>query len=317
MERPTTTAARARDRQSRSLAPFRRTLLIAAAGYAVVGLFALVYLLVRSGWLHVTQPSAVTIAALAVAPLALALLWDRLSAVKAFGVEISLTSASIRMDTEVIGALANEPHYSTDQAMVEAINQAIVQPEQELLNVNLRDGRYWWSTRLFLLAALAEDYSRVQQLVFMEQGGARIFVGMAPPSDIRRALARQWPTLEQSYQEIKSNPPDPPDWPDASLIARIVYGWTPHGFYRDSAAVSEEELKEKVNPSSLHKWLLAMGKRLTTESVDWHGISRPYIVRSLLFEFDSPYVALLRHRQLDRVVNRLDLALRVARRALR
>jgi hypothetical protein len=86
------------------------------------------------------------------------------------------------MDTEVIGALANEPHYSTDQAMVEAINQAIVQPEQELLNVNLRDGRYWWSTRLFLLAALAEDYSRVQQLVFMEQGGARIFVGMAPPS---------------------------------------------------------------------------------------------------------------------------------------
>lgn len=276
--------------------------------------FALVYGLVRSGWPDLTQLSAVTVAVLAAAPLALALLWDRLGGIKAFGVEVTLTPASTRIEIEVVGAITREQSFDGRQAIADQITQAIVRREQELLNVNLRGGQYWYSTRLFLLAALAEDYSRIQQLVFMEQGGERIFVGMASPGNVRQALATLWPTLEEYYQEIKKQPM--PVQPGASRPSWIVMRWTLGPFKRDGKPVSEENLRVKVNSACLREWLFAIERPLTTDSVDWPGTSDPYLVRSLLFEHNSPYVALLRHGRLDRVVNRLDLALRVARRAI-
>ncbi|HEY3011677.1 MAG TPA: hypothetical protein VGJ36_02935 [Gemmatimonadales bacterium] len=84
----------------------------------------------------------------------------------------------------------------------------------------------------------------------------------------------------------------------------------------DGAFLTELDLVVKVDRDSLHRWLFEIRRPLTTDSVDWQGITNSYLIRSLLFEFDSPYVALLRHGRLDRVVNRLDLALRVARRAM-
>jgi hypothetical protein len=319
MERLTTARTVVRDRRARSRGAARRILVVATAGYAVVGVFALVYGVVRSGWPDLTQVSSVTIAALAAAPLALALLWDRLGGFKAFGFEVTLTAAPARMDIEVIGALTERQYFSEDEAIVERITQAIARPEQELLELNLRDGNYWWSTRLFLLAALAEDYSRIQQLVFVERGGERGFVGMAVPGDIRRALAMVWPTLELSYQTIKKQPPPPkPSQPGASIPSRIVFGFADwNTFERGGKHVREEDLVVKVNATLLHDWLLAIGRPLTVDSVDWPGRSDPYLVRSLLFEFDAPYVALLRHRRLDRVVNRFDLAVRVARNTMR
>ena len=35
---------------------------------------------------------------------------------------------------------------------------------------------------MFLVAALAEDYSQIRRLVFVELGDERIFVGVASPS---------------------------------------------------------------------------------------------------------------------------------------
>ncbi|HEY3011678.1 MAG TPA: hypothetical protein VGJ36_02940 [Gemmatimonadales bacterium] len=146
----------------------------------MVGLLAVVYGIVHLGWPDQAQPSAATIAALAAAPLALALLWDRLTGFKAFGFEVALAPASTRIETEVVGAITEAQHFSGNEAIVEKVTEAIVRPEQELLELNLRDGNYWWSTRLFLLAALVEDYSRIQQLVFLERGGDQIFVGWLP-----------------------------------------------------------------------------------------------------------------------------------------
>ena len=295
---------------------------VVLAGYAVIGLFALVYVIVRSSWPEQTQAASLIIAALAAAPLALALLWDRLGGVKVLGLELTLIPSSIRIEPEVVKVVAEiTEHQSLDidslTALAEKITQAIARPEQELLELNLRDGNYWWSTRLFLAAALAEDYSQIRRLVFVELGDERIFVGMASPGDVRRALANEWPTLELSYQKIRNNPPSVPS-PSASEPSKIVVGWDMHQFELNNECMREDDLKlrVKVDTASLNSWLGKMGMRLTTESAEWQGITRPYLVQYILTEFDSPYVALLRHRRLDRVVNRHDLALKVAMRAL-
>lgn len=295
---------------------------VVLAGYAVIGLFALVYGIVRSSWPEQTQAASLIIAALAAAPLGLALLWDRLGGVKVLGLELTLIPSSIRIEPEVVKVVAEiTEQQSLDidslTALAEKITQAIARPEQELLELNLRDGNYWWSTRMFLVAALAEDYSQIRRLVFVELGDERIFVGMVSPGNVRRALANEWPTLELSYQEIKDNLPSVPS-PSASEPSKIVVGWNNHQFELNNECMREDDLKlrVKVDATSLNSWLGKMGMRLTTESAEWHGITRPYFIQYLLAEFDSPYVALLRHRRLDRVVNRHDLALKVATRAL-
>ena len=256
MKRSVITPARKRDRVARflvaawdrlttSLAAAPEVLIVALAGYAVVGLFALVYGIVRSGWPELGQPSSIAVAGLAAAPLALALLWDRLGGIKAFGVEVTLIRASTQIQAELVGALTQELYGDHLSTVAEQINQAIVRPEQELLSVNLRNGQYWWSTRLFLLAALAEDYSRIQQLVFMEQEGARIFVGMASPGDVRQALATVCPILEQPYQAIKKELLRQPSVSQPSMmVTGMVTGWATT-FERGGQPVSEETLRER------------------------------------------------------------------------
>jgi hypothetical protein len=196
------------DRLATIRAALPRGLVIALAGYAVVVVFGLAYGITRSRWPDLDQTPAVIAAVLAAAPLALALVWDRIASLKAFGFELALTSASMRTDMtdmQVVGAITERQYFSGEEALVEQITQAIVRPEQELLELNLRGGDYWWSTRLYLVAALADDYSRIQQLVFTEGGAAEAFVGMATPGDIRKALARGWPTLEISYRPSRLN----------------------------------------------------------------------------------------------------------------
>jgi len=60
----------------------------------------------------------------------------------------------------------------------------------------------WWNTRLYLVAALAEDLGRAREFVFIDEG--RRFLTMAPPADIRNRLAQRWPALEQAYAAFRN-----------------------------------------------------------------------------------------------------------------
>jgi hypothetical protein len=46
--------------------------------------------------------------------------------------------------------------------------------------------------------------------------------------------------------------------------------------------------------------------------VEWSGIPDPPLVRAIVRDFNTPYVALLRFGARDRVVNRLELAAWIA-----
>ena len=81
----------------------RRSLVACAGGYAVVGLFAGALAIVDAGWRSLAISTKATIAAIAAAPLALGMLWPRLSGFKAFGFEVSPAQASAREAHEFEG----------------------------------------------------------------------------------------------------------------------------------------------------------------------------------------------------------------------
>lgn len=74
---------------------FQRVSAVAAVGYLVVAIFGLTFLLVRSRWPALENSTVTTIAVLVAAPLAIALVWNRLTGVKVFGLEVSLAESSV------------------------------------------------------------------------------------------------------------------------------------------------------------------------------------------------------------------------------
>jgi Domain of unknown function (DUF4062) len=65
----------------------------------------------------------------------------------------------------------------------------------------------WWNTRLHLAAALGSDFTEIRQFVLVDAEGR--FLTMAPPTEIRRALAKALPKLEMVYLQSRDQPRNP------------------------------------------------------------------------------------------------------------
>lgn len=101
-------------------------------------------------------------------------------------------------------------------------------------------------------------------------------------------------------------------------MKNLVYQWTSANFSTDTTKqVSESEFRQLVSLDLLYEWLTAVGRSLDRDAVGWSGETTPSLVRSIVLEYDSKCVALLRDQSLDRVVNRYELGKRVAARQLR
>ena len=66
----------------------------------------------------------------------------------------------------------------------------------------------WWNTRLHLIAALAEEYGRPEEFVFVD--AERRFVAVAPPASVRRQLENRWPILGRTYTSFRLKTPTLP-----------------------------------------------------------------------------------------------------------
>jgi hypothetical protein len=286
----------------------RSFLIACAAGYAVVGLFAVAFAIVDAGWESLAIGTKAAIAALVAAPLALAMLWPRLSGFNAFGFEVSLAQASAK-EARVPPAITEQQYLSGDEEIQKLVERLVWRPDIRALEINLRDGNYWWPSRLFLVAAISADFSHVQAIAFVEGGEDRVFVGIATPAAVRSALATTFSSFEKEYADVKAAPPDQ------------ALGWAPaipqafatgRRFWFEGADRPEEELP-RVSPHRLQGWLQTVGAELDTACVEWRGISEPELVRALVTEFDGPVVPLVRSGlRLDLLVDRLELARRLS-----
>src|SRR5258708_5563564 len=194
----------------------RRAAPVATGGYLVVTIFALSFLLVRSRWPALRDTTVTTIALLVAGPLAIALVWHRLTGLKAFGLELSLAESTVHTSTELVAAITERQHFSGAEHILEQIRSAIVRGKTEIVEINLKGGDYWWTTRLFLLAALADDYSTIQSFAFVEMGIRRRFLGLCTPAALRKAIAQAFPTLAEVYGHLSVA---------QAPVGHIVHNW--------------------------------------------------------------------------------------------
>ena len=286
----------------------RRSITVAVAATAVIVVFGVAYAIVDWGWGDLSTGEKATIAALAAAPLALGLVWSQLTGFKAFGFEVSLARASAT-EAKVSGAITEQQYFSGTPEITELAQRLVDRADIRALEIDLGTGAYWWSSRLYLVAALAADFSHVRAIAFVEGGNARVFVGTASPAAVRSALAAAFPPFEQKYAALKTNfagfGGQVRD--KASAMVQGFAGPVPVG-----ANQTPEEQFPKVSPEQLRTWLRGVGADLDTRCVEWRGVSDPELVRALIIEFDGDVVPLVRGLRLDRLVDRLDLARQLA-----
>ena len=173
--------------------------------------------------------------------------------------------------------------------------------------VDLGTGMSWWSTRLYLLAALAADFTQIRQLVFVQQ---ERFIGMAPPLAIRRALAVKHPEVELAYRNsaLPSGVVTPSKEEEVTNVVKEFVVKMPRGI--------EAGIKEWVTQEELGHWL---GIDLSPETVKLQSPELPtksWLI-SQIIESGSPIVALTYDQKLVKVVDRLELAVSIAKDALK
>jgi hypothetical protein len=125
------------------------------AGYIVVGVFGLVAGVAQWGF-GVSNSGALVAGAVAAAPIVVAFVGDRITGIKALSVEVSLAQITVPVQvdlTRAVMAIAEMGSSGSPELMAtfwEAIRSRV-----RLLRLNLHEDYYWWSTRIYLVAAQA------------------------------------------------------------------------------------------------------------------------------------------------------------------
>jgi hypothetical protein len=169
------------------------------------------------------------------------------------------------------------------------------------IEVNLGKGESWWSTRLYLLASLAADFTQIRRIVFVD--GDERFIGMASPLAVKRALwAAQW-RLRPLYPEGLQGAD-----PEEGIVSAIM------NFRQQlqNAGIPEPEVKAFVTIDQLKEWLqsdLEQGAISTTVETEQNAFLAYQVIKE-----PSDFVAVVQHAaQLLGIVDRLELSARIAR----
>jgi hypothetical protein len=171
-----------------------------------------------------------------------------------------------------------------------------------LLKIDLQDGHYWWSTRLYALATLAHEYTSVEWLLFLNAG--RDYVGMVRPADLRRALAAAQPELEEDYRKAHVPLPAP------------GMNWNAHAGQVLEAMVSKFKARPGGEESGKFfvgsQWLSQNVPTLSTTRVEWSGPFDP-LATSQLLAANTPFVPITEGGRLLKVIDKTGVAVELAR----
>jgi hypothetical protein len=188
--------------------------------------------------------------------------------------------------------------------VVDSIHQAT---SARLLEVNIGGGKSWWSTRLFLLAAVAAEFTAIEQLVFVGEG--RQFLGLAATQSTRFRLSDAFPQLAELYARVPSLALQrASSWSQADLAAETVESFA-EAIADLPDGQTESDLKEWVTPQALARWL---GSDLRTDTLE--SLGQPVTARLLhhILKRGQPFVVLTHDGRLVGVIDRRELASDVA-----
>jgi hypothetical protein len=299
---------------------FGPRLRVAAAGYVAVAVFC-----VAAGtalWLGSSIAVAAGVGALFAAPLVIALAGEHITGIKGFGVEISLEkvtvgiaaispgSATVAMHTEgaesVMDTQTWDAHLTAEYVAKAAPFTSLMDERSQVVLINLRDDRYWSSTRIFLVAALTQDFTDVQALVFVRSGDQQVFVGIASPRAVRARLTEIFPAYELAYRHARAAASG--GWSEERVLHPVTEVTQMLEFRWQEALAHleqpESEIERFVGCGDIQEWL--RGDLDTRSFFDGPLTTlRQYRILS----HDRPYAALTGDRgRLDSVVSRDELA---------
>ena len=161
----------------------------------------------------------------------------------------------------------------------------------------------WWSTRLHLVAALAQDFGCTRGVAFLDAENR--FLLMASPSEVRRRLARRWPDLEKAYANLLR------EAPTLEKIGDQL--WRYPDFVTEAFGEHEDSAKHIVVARDL-EYELGIAREAEVVEVDGKG---QWFLQQEILGRQTHFVALVRNRQFEGLVDRDMLVERVAEAAIK
>jgi hypothetical protein len=269
---------------------------------------------------------------IAAAPLLIAFIGDRITTIKGFGVEVSLSQVTVDVagdNSAVAPDLSDAVMPSQEPEGSQAADLAspftsLIEEQSKLLRINLRNGQYWWSTRIFLVAAIAQDFTNVKAIVFVQRGDEQLFVGITTPRAVRARLCAIFPIYEVAYRIARSaSAAEALNDADGKESAQILHALQPvlgqvrqpthevvdilQRRWEDALAAlnqPEYEIQQAVGSNEIQEWLRG---DLDTKSFSDGPLTTLQQYR--IISHDQRYAALTDDRgRLDSVVGRDELA---------
>src|SRR5262249_36889605 len=142
---------------------------------------------------------------------------------------------------------------------------------------------------------LADDYTNIQRLVFVDGDKDRRYVGMTSPTVVRKELANFGGLdLESVYQHAKQAVGQP----EHSQAQRVVFNWIVSQFIQQGKTVNEKEAKTSMSTELVMQLIM-----LETDSVELNQPLDSPRFQALVLEKNARYVPLTLNGRLAQVVN--------------
>jgi hypothetical protein len=165
-------------------------------------------------------------------------------------------------------------------------------------------GSDWWSTRLYLVAALLEDYTSIEQIVFLGDATmdpAPKYLGMCSPADVRRALGSHFRSVDRAYRESV---------PDRVFDAAIEVPSIIRTFVTTVGSMApggEPEVKQGVSPHVVRQW-----RGFQSEYIELANRRTDEALLDEIIAKRTRFVALVRDGKLETLIDRAELATSLA-----
>ena len=189
----------------------------------------------------------------------------------------------------------------SDSTLLSLQTSLVRAPELRVLTVDLKDGNYWWSTRLFFLAAVAGELAGTRLLIFTESGER--YLGAATTATVRDRLASMSTPLRQFLDQCRQQAVTGLDLARALDQRANLWNIT-------VPQVVEDAERAFVTARDLRRWL---GDDLLENSVMQDGdVVSNELLRSIV-GWPHPYVPITESGNLRKVVARASVADNLAR----
>lgn len=218
----------------------------------------------------------------------------------------SFSLAALATQLKTAAEQVSAPEYASmmtsySSVIVNTIKE-VKNTKDEILVVDLRDGRTWIPPNLYFLAALASDRTSVKQLAFVEtRHTENAFVGMCSPDALTEQLGAQLPILKQAagqsnFQQLSLDQAGPPFF---NSLAGLYQTTGENAPIREMWLTSSRLFN--LTGTALHRNQIESKMSLSRDDFR-------QILQSI-----HPYTAVVEDEQLVSVISRSSLALVIAR----